>query len=175
MPDDGARFCPRCGAALGSRWDGGRERPACAGCGFIAYSNPVPIAIVVARDGECVLLVRRANEPLRGFWAPPAGYVEIDESVEDAAAREAGEETGFNVRIDRLLGVWSGPAAGLVGIAYSGTIVGGRLAPSNEADDAGLFRPDELPAQPATHAGTPRDTWFLSVVEELLGAGKPQA
>ena len=170
VPDDGARFCSQCGNALGRRHDGGRERAWCERCGFIAYRNPVPVAVVLARDGDRILLVRRANEPLRGFWAPPAGYVEVDESVEDAAVREAREETGLDVALEGLLGVYSGPAAGLVAIAYAGRVVGGRLAPSDEAEEAALFRPRELPPQPVTHAGTPKDIWFLSVVRDLLGA-----
>jgi len=77
---------------------------------------------------------------------------------------------GLDVALEGLLGVYSGPAAGLVAIAYAGRVVGGRLAPSDEAEEAALFRPRELPPQPATHAGTPKDIWFLSVVRDLLGA-----
>lgn len=166
MPDPA--FCERCGAALGRRWDGGRERAACARCGFIVYRNPVPIAVVVARDGERVLLTRRGNEPLRGFWAPPAGYVEIDESAEDAAIRETREETGFAVALDGVRGVYSAPHVGVLAIAYDARVVGGAARPGDEAEEVGLFDAAALPAQPPAHAGTPLDAWFLGLIEDLL-------
>lgn len=141
----------------------------CARCGFIAYRNPIPVALVLARDDGRLLLVRRANDPLRGFWAPPAGYVEIDESVEDAAARETHEETGLAVTLEGLRGVYSAPSLGILIVVYDARVVGGTPTPGDDVEDVGLFAPGELPRQPAAHSGSPLDAWFLSVVEELVG------
>ncbi len=165
----GTAFCPRCGETLTRREDGGRERPACARCGFILYRNPVPVALALARNDGRFLLVRRANDPLRGFWAPPAGFVEIDETVEDAAVRETREETGLAVALESVRGVYSAPGLGILIVAYDGRVVGGTLARGDEVEDVGLFLPSELPGQPPTHPGSPLDRWFLSVVEELIG------
>ncbi|MDR7540004.1 MAG: NUDIX hydrolase [Armatimonadota bacterium] len=169
-----APFCPYCRSAMGRRLDGGRERSACPACGYVAYRNPVPVAMVLARRGQEVLLTRRANEPLRGFWAPPAGYVELDETVEQAAVREVQEETGLEVALDGLLGVYSRAGVGVLFVVFGGRVTGGSPSPSEEALEVGFFPPAALPPQPPSHAGTQLDRWFLEVVEELLrgrGAG----
>lgn len=150
------------------RRDGGRERGACASCGFIAYRNPSPVALMLACAGDRLLLVRRATDPLRGFWAPPAGYVEVDESAEAAAVRETAEETGLEVTADGLAGVFSAPDTGILLIAYGGHVTGGDLVAGDEVEDLGLFERGRLPAQPHAHSGSLRDRWFLSVVEDLL-------
>jgi NADH pyrophosphatase NudC (nudix superfamily) len=92
-----ARFCAQCGTELIVAPAAGRDRPQCPACGFIAYRNPTPVAMAVVEKDGCLLLIRRGNAPLQGYWAPPAGYVEIDESVEAAAVREAREEAGVQV------------------------------------------------------------------------------
>ena len=100
-------YCPRCGAALERRFAEGREREVCPACGFVFYRNPIPaVGVVVELDGR-VVLVRRRYEPRAGFWALPAGFMELGESAEEAAIRECHEETGLLVQIDHLLGVYS--------------------------------------------------------------------
>lgn len=162
-------FCPRCGRPLARKTVAGRERPVCPACGYIVFRNPVPVAVVVARQGERILLVRRANEPLRGYWAPPAGYIEIDETLEAGAAREVREETGYEVVIERLLDLHSRPNTGIVFAVYEGRIVGGRPRPDeDETLDLGLFAPAELPQQDPPAAGTEIDAWFFEVTAGLL-------
>ncbi len=158
---------------MGRRWDGGRERPACQSCGYVVYRNPAPVAMALAHQGGRLLLVRRAKEPLRGFWAPPAGYVEMDESAEEAAIREAREETGLEVVLDGLQGVYSQRDLGVVLIVYHGRVMGGRLASGDDAMEVGLFPYDSLPPQPPSHAGTRLDCWFLEVIGHLLAIPAP--
>ena len=80
-----------------------RERQVCDACGFVAYENPkVVVGSVVGHDGR-ILLCRRAIEPRRGFWTIPAGYMELGETAEEGALREAWEEARARLRLERLL------------------------------------------------------------------------
>ena len=90
-------------------------------------------------------MIRRNLEPGIGRWTFPAGYVDRGESVEDAAVREMDEESGLKVRIEALVGVYSQTGDAYVLVVYTGSVVGGALAAGPEAQEAGLFDPDDLP------------------------------
>ena len=95
-----------------------RERAICGDCGYIAYENPkVVVGSVVVSEGR-VLLCRRAIEPRRGFWTLPAGYMELNETLEEGAAREALEEALAEIRIDGILGVFSIARIGQVQVIF---------------------------------------------------------
>ena len=64
---------------------------------------------VVIRTPRGVVLIKRRNEPYKGRWALPGGFVRYGEMVEDAAAREAEEETGLRVKLGKLVGIYSDP------------------------------------------------------------------
>ena len=140
-------YCPRCGRALGPV--AGARRPECAGCGFVPYRDPkVAAGVVVARDGQRdgeVLLVRRNHGPGYGRWSFPSGFVDRGEPVEQAAAREALEEAGVRVRIDRLLGVYSDAGDPVVFIVYAATLIEGEPAAGDETMEVGFFAADALP------------------------------
>jgi len=138
-----ARFCPRCGAAIAGPGPGARCMT--EGCGYAWYPDPKVAAGVVVEHQGRLLLVRRNHEPALGAWAFPSGYVDAGEIVPDAARREALEEAGVEVRIDRLLGVWSAPDDPVVFVAYAGTVTGGDAAPGAEASEVAFFDPDALP------------------------------
>jgi ADP-ribose pyrophosphatase YjhB (NUDIX family) len=140
------KFCPECGGPLEQRQAYGRVRPVCPACGYIGFRDPkVAAAVIVARDGA-ILLTRRAHDPGRGLWGLPAGYMEWDERVEDAAIRETREETGLEVRLDRLIGVYSYPdRGGLVLVVYAATASGGSLHASEESEAVEYWPPDALP------------------------------
>lgn len=160
-------FCPRCGTRLVVGLIEGRERPHCPACGFVVYHNPAPVGLaVVEHDGKLVL-IRRTIPPLEGYWAPPAGHVEIGESVPEAAIRETREETGLTVTLDGLVGVYSQAGVKVVIIAYRGRAEGGQAKAGGDAAEVALFAPGQLPAQPRPANGTAVDYWFYDVIQEV--------
>ena len=141
-------FCQRCGAALAEKEVEGRARRYCASCGFIVFLDPkVAAAVLVEVDGRLVL-VRRGIEPAMGRWAFPSGYVDRGEALEEAAAREVREETGLDVRVTRLVGVYSSPGDAVILAVYAAELVGGSLLAAADAEEVGLFSADELPPLP---------------------------
>lgn len=157
----GAAYCPVCGTQLDpTRGPGGRAE--CPACGYVRYENPkVATGVVAQRDGR-ILLVRRNHEPMLGRWSFPSGFVDAGEVVAEAAAREAREETGVEVRIDALLGVYSTRGNPVVFIAYAGTIVSGDPTPGDEAFEVGLFAPDALPDLAFPHDPAIMAAWIAS-------------
>lgn len=104
MWQEKAKHCPMCRELLVLIQVRGRPRRRCASCGFVLYSNPASAAAgVVLNPLREVLLVRRAIEPFRGYWALPAGYQEIDEHPRETVVREIREEAGIEARVAGLL------------------------------------------------------------------------
>ena len=107
----------------------------------------VAVDVVIVRRGGGVVLVKRRNEPFRGCWAIPGGFVEYGERVEEAAVREALEETGLRVRLTKLVGVYSDPnrdpRGHVISIAYLAEEVGGELKAGSDAGEVAVFK--EIP------------------------------
>jgi ADP-ribose pyrophosphatase YjhB (NUDIX family) len=141
-------YCSRCGAALafGPVEGEDRERLACAACGYIAYVNPrlVVTAIPVTPDGRIVLL-RRGIEPGAGLWAQPGGFLEVDETVSEAAIRETYEETGLVVQPGDIVGLYSRLEAAVVVIAFEARVVAGEYRLNPEALEIEAFDPAAIP------------------------------
>lgn len=95
-----------------------------------------------------IVLIKRKYGPYKSYWALPGGFVEIGESVEQAAVREAWEETGLNVELVELVGVYSNPdrdsRGHTVTIAYIAQTVSGKLKADSDAEDAFEFTKDEI-------------------------------
>ncbi len=102
--------------------------------------------VVVFEDGS-IVLVKRKNPPFKGCWALPGGFVEYGETVEEAAVREVKEETGLDIKLTKLIGVFSDPnrdpRGHVVSIAYIGKPIGGQLHASSDAENVKLFK--EIP------------------------------
>jgi ADP-ribose pyrophosphatase YjhB (NUDIX family) len=122
-----------------------RERDVCVSCGFIDYKNPKIVVGSVLSHGGDVLLCRRAIEPRRDYWTLPAGYLEIGESVEDGARREAFEEACADARLDQVLAIYSVPRISQVQIIFRGVLGDPCIAPGPESLEARLFAWDEIP------------------------------
>ena len=134
------------------------ERMVCADCGHVDYQNPkVVVGSVVVSDGK-ILMCRRAIEPRRGFWTLPAGYLELGETLEEGAAREAQEEATATIRLDGILGVFSIARIGQVQVIFLGSFAD-PMSPSHEAGpeslEVALFAWEDIPwneiAFPSVH------------------------
>ena len=137
--------CQRCGHTLEQRDFEGKPRPTCPSCGFIVFLDPKVAVVVLVSDGDRLLFVQRGAEPQIGKWCFPGGYVDRGEQVEAAGRREVREETGLEVEISDLIGVYSLPSNPVIVIAYSGKAAGGRLVAGTDAEDAGWFEIGTLP------------------------------
>jgi len=146
--DSAIKFCPRCGTEVEFKDKFGMVRPVCPQCRYIHFQDPKVAAAVLVEEGSRVLLVRRANEPFRGLWTLPAGFVNGGENPAEAAARECLEETGLSVRVKRVLDVISGReherGADFI-IVYIAEVISGELAPADDADAAEWFERNALP------------------------------
>jgi ADP-ribose pyrophosphatase YjhB (NUDIX family) len=130
-----------------------RERLMCRDCGFIHYENPKVVtgAVVTWRApgaplaDEQVLMCRRAIAPRDGFWTLPAGYLELGESAEAGAIREAREEACAEIVIDRLLAVYSVVRISQVQTIYRARLLSPDIAAGVESREVALFRWEAVP------------------------------
>jgi ADP-ribose pyrophosphatase YjhB (NUDIX family) len=137
-----AKYCPRCGQAAEVAYP---RSITCPHCGYGAYYNPKPVAaaIPVTRDGHIVLL-RRGFDPGKDLWTFPGGFVDLGETVEEAAQREAREEIQADVELTDLVGVYSNADERIVLIVFAASI---HQEPQTTAEalQVHAFAPDEIP------------------------------
>ncbi|MCH7718992.1 MAG: NUDIX hydrolase [Chloroflexi bacterium] len=158
-----ARFCPQCGAPLRRRLVFGHRRQVCPQCSYIHFNDPkVAVGVVAQRRGR-LLLVRRNHEPRLGEWSFPSGFVDAGEVLEEAAVRETKEETGLDVRIQRLLGAYSSPGERVIFIAYAARVTAGRIEVGDECQDVRFFPPDSLPPLAFSHDTAILHAWRLGL------------
>jgi ADP-ribose pyrophosphatase YjhB (NUDIX family) len=139
-----ARFCPRCGAPATVDFP---RRIACETCGYQAYFNPKPVAAAIPFDAAGrIWLHRRGYEPGQGLWTFVGGFVDLGESIEEAARREAREEMDLELDLGPLVGVYSRPQDRVVLIVYRAKIIDGSIPKtSDEATEIAGFAPGDLP------------------------------
>jgi len=110
------------------------------------YLTPSPTVDVIIETCGGIVLIKRKNPPYG--WAIPGGFVDYGESVEHAALREAKEETGLDVSLNKLLGVYSDPARDprfhTISTVFTATAEGMPVG-LDDAAEAGVFQLDSLP------------------------------
>jgi tRNA (cytidine/uridine-2'-O-)-methyltransferase len=165
-PAESFRFCPRCGDGPGVRVEG--PVLTCVACGFHLHFNPAVAAGLIVEDAAGrVLLLRRSHEPARGAFGFPGGFVDMDEGLEEAIARETREETCLEIGDVALLGgwpnlyAWRGVEYPVLDLFFTGRArPGSSAAAGHEVDEVAWTRPEDVDpaalAFPSTRAAFAR-------------------
>jgi len=139
---EGVSFCPRCGEKADVAFP---RSLTCGHCGYGAFYNPKPVASAIPRDENGrIWLLRRAFDPGAGRWTFPGGFVDLGESVEDAARRETREEMEIEIELDGLVGVYSRHDERVVLVVFAARALGVPCT-TEEATEVRAYLPDELP------------------------------
>lgn len=142
------KHCRNCGAAVAYRMpdDGDRSlRAVCTACTTIHYENPLNVVGTVPYYQNQVLLCKRNIEPRYGYWTLPAGFMELNETTAQGAARETDEEAGANISMGGLFSVLSVPRVGQVHLFYLAELQALEFNPGHETQEVQLFREDQIP------------------------------
>ena len=143
------RHCRACGTAVVYRLpdDGDtKQRAVCPACHTVHYENPLNVVgtVPVLADGR-VLLCKRNIEPRWGKWTLPAGFMELDETTAQGAARETDEEAGAQIEMGPLFSVLNVRRVGQVHLFYRATLLSEVFDPGHETIEARLFTEAEVP------------------------------
>ena len=122
-----------------------RERLMCPDCGHVAYENPKVVVGSIVAEGDTVLLCRRAIEPRRGYWTIPAGYMEMGETTEEGARREAWEEARARIALEGVLAVYSIARLGQVQVIFRARMAEPGFEAGPESLEVRRFAWDDIP------------------------------
>ncbi len=158
-------YCQSCGGVTELQLRDGRQRPVCTCCGNVTWFDPrLAVAVVIERNGQILLGKRGPGVREPGLWGLPAGFVERGEVVEAAAEREVLEETGLNVTIGTLLGVYSYEGEAVVLLVFAAEGVAGEAVPGDDLTEIGWFSIDALPPLAFAHDRT--------IIESHIGVNR---
>jgi ADP-ribose pyrophosphatase YjhB (NUDIX family) len=140
-------FCPCCGGRLGVRLlkRGDPERLVCEGCGFVFYLGPKLVAGAIAELDGGIVLIQRDIEPGYGKWTFPGGFVERGERAEAAAEREVLEESGLEIEVGEIVGLYTYDGQIPAIAVFAAEVTGGEPTPLDETMDVRSFPHDGLP------------------------------
>jgi 8-oxo-dGTP diphosphatase len=145
---DEINYCLRCGHPVELAEHFGKLRPACPNCGWVYFADPKVAVAALIEQGDQILLVRRVNDPQRGLWTLPAGFVDAGEDPVQAIERECLEETGLSVQVLGLLDVLAGQEhsrGAHILIVYRVRVLSGTARPGDDADAVAFFSRHQLP------------------------------
>ena len=140
-------FCSSCGSRLASKVPRGddRMRFVCADCGTVHYENPKIVTGCLPVWKDSVLLCKRAIKPRRGYWTVPAGFMELDETIQQGAERETWEEARARVEIQAPYSMFNLPHVNQLYIIFRARLQKPEFSPGPESMDVRLFREEEIP------------------------------
>lgn len=138
------RYCPQCASPLGTREIEGRPRLSCPACDYVFWNNPVPVVAAILEQDDHILLARKAGLPPE-LWILFAGFVEPEETTEEAVLREIGEETGLQGEILGLVGVYSLPQRNQIFIVYRVRVEQAEPRMGEELEAIRAFTRGEIP------------------------------
>ena len=142
------KHCRNCGTSVVYRIpdDGDtKARAICTACTTVPYENPLNVVGTVPAWGDKVLLCKRNIEPRWGKWTLPAGFMELNETVAEGAARETVEESGAEFELEGLFSLVNVARVGQVHLFYRARLLSDRFNPGFETIEARLFAEDEIP------------------------------
>ncbi len=141
------KFCSECGKSVVHRIPEGDNLPRfiCEHCDIIHYQNPKLVVGCLPVWEDKVLLCKRAIEPSYGLWTLPAGFMENQESLEQAALRESDEEANANLKIDNLYSVISLPHINQIYVLFLAKLLDIDFYAGSESLDVRLFTQEEIP------------------------------
>lgn len=166
------RYCPSCGGSIERRVPAldDRERHVCAACGAVHYHNPKIVVGSVCTLGDRLVMCRRAIEPRRGLWTIPAGYMELGETPEEGARREAWEEARAVIAIEGLIAVYSLTPIDQVQLLYRARLTVPEVAAGPESLEVRLIGWQDIPWD---ELAFPTVAWVLRRAIELRGEEGP--
>jgi ADP-ribose pyrophosphatase YjhB (NUDIX family) len=141
------KFCSECGSdRLNMTMPYGYIglRHTCEACGAIHYAKHSVVAGCIATWEGKVLLCRRAIPPYYGMWTIPGGYVEIGETLQEAAMREAREEATAETADLRLLAIYNLPMFSEVYVLFAARLLQPNVLPGPESLEARLVAPEDI-------------------------------
>ena len=142
------KHCKNCGGTVVYRLpdDGDtKSRAICTACHTVHYENPLMVVGTVPYWGDRVLLCKRNIEPRWGKWTLPAGFMELNETVAEGAARETVEEAGAEFDMEGFFSLVNVPRVGQVHLFYLAKLLSAQFDPGHETSETGLFTEDEIP------------------------------
>jgi len=142
------KHCKNCGSAVEYRLpdDGDtKQRAVCPACGTVHYENPLNVVGTLPYWGDQVLLCKRNIEPRWGKWTLPAGFMELNETVAQGAARETLEESGAVFELEGLFTLVNVAQVGQVHLFYRARLLSEQFDPGHETLEARLFTEAEIP------------------------------
>lgn len=174
------KYCQYCGGETENKIPETDDhvRAICTQCHAIHYQNPKIITgVIVEHEGQ-ILLAKRAIEPRYGTWTIPAGFMELEETVQVGAARECFEETQAKLENMELFGVYNTIVNSQVYTIFRAHLRGKHFVPTPESLDVQLFSPEDIPwdelAFPCVVAALKRyvnemKTGFTIALEDIYG------
>src|SRR3989338_3873387 len=159
---DKYKYCPTCSNALVLKEIEHHKVKYCDKFGFVFWNNPKPTTSVLIHKDNEILMLQRAEEPFKGFWVLPGGFVKYGESAEETIRRETKEELGASIHVKGIAGVYlidNDPRGMHIDIIFHG-VADDAITLSREDKSWAYFTKDHLPEKIAYKHREAINDWF---------------